>query len=345
LKCLVIQTAFLGDVVLTLPLLGLLRGLPELDVLTVLTTPVGAEFLRDQNVVDSILVYDKRGADRGAAGFRRAVGDTRQRGFDLAVIPHRSFRSALLALLSNVPARIGFDESGGRLLLTERVVYRSRPHEIERMAELARAAGVTVPAPPLDFHVRVPDRGVTELARVLDGRAVSEDERLVVVAPGSRWRTKRWDAERFGAAAALLADETGLRPVFTGTRFEAEACASACAASGRRGVDLTGALSMPAWVALLARADVALSNDSAATHVAAGVGTPVVTVFGPTVTAQGFAPYSSLATVVEAPVDCRPCGRHGSDDCRVGSHACMSEVSVDDVVSAARAALAWRSAA
>ncbi len=340
MNCLVIQTAYLGDVVLTLPLLNLLRGLPELGALTVLTTPVGGEFLRGQNVVDRILVYDKRGRDAGFAGFRRIVKDVRQCGFDLAVIPHRSFRSGFAALVALIPERVGFDESGGRVFLTKRVAYRSRPHEIERMAERAAGAGVARPPSPLDFHVAAPDRGVAELERLFRERAVDDDESLIVVAPGSRWATKRWHAERFGAAAATLADELDLRPVVAGTSAEAEAGAAASAGMGDKAVDLTGDLSMSAWVALMDRATVVLSNDSAAAHVAAGVGTPVVAVFGPTVPSQGFAPYSDLAEVVGAPVDCRPCGRHGSDTCRAGFAKCMDLVSVEDVVEAARAALA-----
>ncbi|MBD3348103.1 MAG: glycosyl transferase, partial [Candidatus Eisenbacteria bacterium] len=137
MKCLVIQTAYLGDVILTLPLLKLVGDLGGVRSLAVLTTPTGADFLRGQRVAERIIVYDKRGADRGRAGFSEVVRDVRRCGFGVAVIPHRSFRSALLAVLSLIPERIGFDESGGRLLLTTRVRYRERPHEIERIASLA----------------------------------------------------------------------------------------------------------------------------------------------------------------------------------------------------------------
>lgn len=336
MKCLVIQTAYLGDVVLTLPLLRALRALPDVRSLALLTTPIGAELLRTQDAVDRIIVYDKRGIDAGLRGFMRTVGDLRRCGFGLAVIPHRSFRSALMPLLALVPDRVGFDESGGRVFLTERVAYRSRGHEVERLAALAAACGASVPEGGPEFHVDVPASGVAELSDRLRGEGVGDDERLVVASPGSRWPTKRWPAERFGAALAELGVELGMRPVVAGTPTERDAGAAAASAAGAGALDLTGGLSMAGWIALLGRAALVLSNDSAAAHVAAGTGTPVVAVFGPTVPALGFAPYAVRARVVQAPLDCRPCGRHGSERCRLGTNECMERVRVEDVVAAAR---------
>ncbi len=336
MKCLVIQTAFLGDVILTLPLLRMLRVLDGVRSLAVLTTPTGAEFMRTQDAVDRIIIYDKRGADAGFRGFMRTVSDLRRCGFAHAVVPHRSFRSALMPLLALVPDRVGFDESGGRLFLTKRVRYRSRAHEIERLAALAEACGAPAADAGPVFSVVVPASGLSEVSEALRSRGVEEGGGLVVAAPGSRWATKRWDPARFGGSLRELSREFSLTPVVTGARGEEDVGAATAAAAGPDAVDLTGALSMGGWIALLGRADLAVSNDSAAAHVAAGTGTPVVAVFGPTVPAQGFPPYSRLARVVETSLGCRPCGRHGSDDCRLGTDECMNAVEVEDVVRAAR---------
>jgi len=334
-KCLVIQTAYLGDVILTLPLLALLREHSDIRTLVALTTPIGARFLRGQDVSDRTIVYDKMGGDRGASGFRRIVDDVRRCGFDAAVIPHRSFRSALLPLLALIPDRVGFDESGGRVLLTRRLPYRSRPHEAERLATLAGPLGVSVPSGRVAFRVRTTAAGENELSNALENEGVDRCEDLVVAAPGSRWTTKRWEARRFGEALATLGAELGARPVVTGTPDEAESGAAAATAAGPGAVDLTGALSVAGLTALAKRSVLLLSNDSAAAHIAAGVGTPVVAVFGPTTPAQGFAPYSPRSRVVDVPLGCRPCGRHGSDRCRRGTHGCMKQVGVADVVAAA----------
>ena len=251
MKCIVIQTAFLGDVILTVPLLDLLRELPDLERLAVVTTPVGAEFLAGQCVADEIVDYDKRGRDRGVLGFRRIVRRVRALGADLAVIPHRSVRSGLLAAASGAPERVGFDESGGRALFSRRVRYRARLHEIERLADLAVAVGAAPPAGRIDFRVRVPTEGSREIDCVLTARGVASEERLLVLAPGSRWPTKRWPAERFGEAAAALSSDFGLRPVVTGTRDEREAGRAAAEAAGPVAVDLTGELSLAGWLTVM----------------------------------------------------------------------------------------------
>jgi len=345
LKCLVVQTAYLGDVVLTMPLLGLLRGLPSVRSLVALTTPAGAEFLRGQRALDRIMIYDKRGGDSGLGGFLRTVRDVRHCGFGAAVVPHRSFRSALLPLLALIPERVGFDESGGRWLLTEHVPYRSLPHEAERVASLALSMGATFPEGRLDFRLRIPEAGVEELALALASSGVSGSEPLITAAPGSRWATKRWPAERFGTALEALCRELGARPVVTGSRAERESGRLAAMSAGPGAVDLTGRLSVSGLLALAARSELVLSNDSAAAHIAAGVGTPTVTVFGPTVPSQGFAPYSERAVVVQARLDCRPCGRHGANRCRRGTLECMTLVSARDVVDAALELIGARSRA
>ncbi|MBD3349122.1 MAG: hypothetical protein GF400_08010, partial [Candidatus Eisenbacteria bacterium] len=182
---------------------------------------------------------------------------------------------------------------------------------------------------------RTPEEGADELEEALASRGVGTSERLVAAAPGSRWATKRWDPARFGAAVSRLSDELGWRAVVTGSPAETESGRRAAESAGRGAVDLTGELSLNGLIALAARAELLLSNDSAAAHVAAGVGTPVVAVFGPTVPAQGFAPYSERSRIVESRLECRPCGRHGADRCPRGALECMDNVGVDDVVSAA----------
>lgn len=334
MRCLTVQTAFLGDIILTVPLLSLLRGAAGVEASAVVTTPVGAELLEDQAVVDDVIVYDKRGCDRGLGGLLRAGGAARRWRPDCVLLPHRSVRSAILARLSGAPRLVGFDESGGRWLLTDVVPYHRRPHEVERIAELGVAIGLPAPASPVPFRLRVPPAAADSVERRLREQG-TPGGRAVLVAPGSRWPTKRWPAERFARAAGTLAERLGGPVVLVGGPEDREVCARAREAVGEGAIDLCGELALSEWMALIARGAVLLANDSAAGHVAAGVGTPVVTVFGPTVPEQGFAPYSSAARVASADLDCRPCGRHGGLRCRRGDLACMDAVTAGDVAATA----------
>ena len=335
MRCLVIQTAYLGDVVLTVPLLMILRDSPRVSWLGALLSPPGPELVLGQGIVDEIIAYDKRGGDSGVRGLLRAVREVRRLRPDVALIPHRSFRSALLAALAGVPRRVGFDVSGGRALLTERLSYRSGKHEVERVAGLAVLMGIELPGGRLPFALRPPEGTESRLTAALVERGVRGDAGLIVVAPGSRWATKRWPPGAFARAADELARETAATTVLVGSDADREVCASVRELMDTVAVDLSGGLPLGRLIALVKRAQLVLSNDSAVAHVAAATGTPVVAIFGPTVPAQGYAPYTDCARVVETELECRPCGPHGSDRCPRGDSVCMESLHASSVVAAA----------
>ncbi|HEX9006806.1 MAG TPA: glycosyltransferase family 9 protein, partial [Bacteroidota bacterium] len=128
-KVLLLHTAFIGDVILALPLAQALHRLLPAAEITFMAVPASSAALENHPDIARILRYDKRGADRGLRGLMRMVGAVRAGGFDLALIPHRSLRSALIPFLARVPRRIGFAASAGRWLLTDRVPYRANSHE------------------------------------------------------------------------------------------------------------------------------------------------------------------------------------------------------------------------
>jgi heptosyltransferase-2 len=265
----------------------------------------------------------------------RIIREIRALGPDVALVPHRSFRSALLPLAARVPRRVGFHASGGASLLTDRVPYSAGVHEIERVAALVTPLGIALPEGRLPFALVVPEGAADALARSLRERGAEAGARRLVIAPGSRWATKRWLADRFAAAAGALASELEAEPVIVGSEDDVEVGARVTERAGPRATDLTGILPVSGLLALVSGSALVLSNDSAVAHIAAGLGVPVVAVFGPTVPAQGFSPYTDLSRVVEAGLACRPCGRHGSERCPLGTLECMERVRVEDVVAAA----------
>jgi heptosyltransferase-2 len=130
---LVIQTAFLGDVILTTPLLtALARQHGPVDLIT---TPVAATLVERHPAVREVIRYDKRGTDRGIAGFFRLTKQLKQRQYQRAYLPHRSWRSGALARLAGIPERIGFAD-GSTFLYTSTVERPKAGHEVERLMAL-----------------------------------------------------------------------------------------------------------------------------------------------------------------------------------------------------------------
>ncbi len=205
-KILVIQTAFIGDAVLTLPIFQVLRGVEPTASIDALVIPKTAELFQTHPAVAEVVTFDKRGEDRGLAGLRRVAGKIRDERYDVAIIPHRSIRSAMLALLGNIPMRIGFDRSAGWFLLNERIQYDPRRHEVERNLSLLAPLGIVWREK--EFPRLYPSsRDVEGVEEFLSKSNFRNGSGLIGVAPGSVWKTKRWLEERFTELVGRLVGE------------------------------------------------------------------------------------------------------------------------------------------
>ena len=333
---LVLQTSFLGDSLLTLPLLRRLKeNLPGARV-TVLTLPKHAEVFRGP-WADEVILDDKRGAHGGLLGPWRIARELKARRFDLAVIPHRSLRSALVAYLAGIPRRVGFSASAGSFLLTEAVPFAWLTHDLERNLALARPLGVGSSAFIGEARYLVPPPLSAALNSRLAEAGVAPDARLAGLHPGAAWATKRWLPERFAELCRRLKAD-GLTPVLVGGPGDAELGAEIARASGA--VDLVGRTDLSELKSLMGRLSLFVTNDSGPMHLAAASGVPVVAIFGATTRELGFFPYGPGHRVVEEELSCRPCGLHGARACPEGHFLCMRLLTVDRVAAACREVLA-----
>ncbi len=324
---LIIQTAFLGDVVLTTPLLAALAE--RHGPVDVVTTPAAAALVETHPAVGTVLRYDKRGADRGLGGLWRLGARLRARRYARVYLPHRSWRSAALALLARAGERVGFADAPAAPTYTRRVPRPRTGHEVERLLSLAGPEPESAaPAPPVHVALTADDRAAADAW--LRGRGVGDG--FVALAPGSIWGTKRWPGY------AELAAALEVPVVVVGGREDAALAETVAAAAPGRVHNAAGALGLRGSAALLARAAVLVTNDSAPLHLATAVGTPVVAVFGPTVPAFGFGPRGARDVVVEhRSLSCRPCSAHGPQVCPLGHHRCMRELPVEAVAAAVAA--------
>ena len=334
---LVAQTSFLGDVVLTTPLLSALRALLRPRRLAVLVRPEAVPLLAGHPDVDEVLVDDKRGRERGVSGLVRVARRLRAGGFDLAVSPHRSLRTALALAAAGIPRRVGFADSRGAWLFHQRVPRDRRRHDVERNLALVAPFGVVESPPPLFLPVDA--AAATRAAALLPGGPGP----LIGLAPGSVWATKRWDAEGFAGVLRTFRDR-GARVVVLGAPGERAIADDVVRRAGGGATILAGRTDLATLVAVIDRLALLVANDSAPMHVACARSVPVVAVFCATTPALGYGPWGPRSVVVEADLACRPCGRHGGRRCPRGTEDCMRLVRSRDVVAAATALLAGRDA-
>ena len=255
----------------------------------------------------------------------------RARGYRTALILPRTWKSAIAPALAGIPERIGF-VGEARFGLVNRLRWREKsfPRFIDKNAALALPDGAPLPAEWPVPQLRVPPDEVGRW-RQANGLGTAK---AVALAPGSVGASKRWTY--YGEAARLLAEQ-GLDVWVVGGPGEKAMAQEIAAAGGARVRDLTGS-DLRNGILAMAAASVAISNDSGLMHIAAGLGTPTMGIFGPT-SPYLWAPLNGLAATVqqtETQLACQPCQR---TVCTMNDHRCMRDISATEVVSIAQRVL------
>ncbi len=328
LKILIIQTAFLGDAVLTTPMFKALKQSIPGSKISLLCTPEIRDVFSGNEFLDEILVMDKKGKDRSLAALWRWGNNLRGK-FDVALIPHRSFRSAFLAALAGISKRIGFDKSQGKIFLTDTVAFDWKTHDVDRNMKLLEALGISGLTPAVEIQ-----GGKNDLSQFMKCHGLDETTPWVGMNPGSVWETKRWLPEGFAQVADRLIREKKVQVLLIGSEKDRTAVEAVVANMKETPVNLCGKTDLKTLSALIARSKLFVTNDSGPMHLAGAAQVPVVAIFGPTTRELGFYPYGKNSIMVEVDLACRPCTLHGGHVCPLGHFRCMKEVTPEMVLEA-----------
>ncbi len=332
MKILIRGTNWIGDAVMTIPAMRELNRIFPDSHLTLWTRPWAEGIFRDADFVDEIITYDKKPRRLGPTLAEAEM--LKKEKFDLAILFTNSFESALVTKLANIPRRVGFNKDLRGLLLTDPIAvpeWKGRAHEVFYYLELVKetksrilgsqTVGIASPYIRLD----VSEERLSGARTKLEKAGVDLSRPLVVLGPGStNSRAKRWPAERFATLADLLSIDSSV--VIIGAPDEQTVAAEVGKHARSTPIDLTGKTGLDEATAILAVADLFVSNDMGLAHVASAVGTNTIVIFGPTndVTTR---PYGENSTVIRREVECSPCMLR---DCPI-DHRCMTGVSVDKV--------------
>jgi predicted lipopolysaccharide heptosyltransferase III len=330
-RILVIRTAYLGDVVMTLPMLKPLRQRFPHGRIAFLTAPAAAPLLEGNPYVDEVLTFAPPWFySPGGSGYLRLVRDLRRREFDLVIEARGDIRE-LAAFVAPLRARhkISYDVGGGGYFLTYVVPYPGLKHKVEYHLDIARHLGCRVDG--VEWGIALTDREHCEAAEML--REIGVTGAFVAVHPGSRLPLKRWPETRFAAVCDAIAGDAGLPAVLLGS--PAETSLVACVAGGMRTApkSLAGRLTLRQMAGVLGRAKLLVCNDSGPMHIAAAVKTPVVAVFGPSKSRE-TGPYGVPCRVLE--VGCPARTSCDESRCLRGDPRCMEAVGVEAVMAGIR---------
>ncbi|HPR87111.1 MAG TPA: glycosyltransferase family 9 protein [bacterium] len=326
---LVSRLRFMGDIILTTPLLAALRqNFPQARIGFLSETPYD-QLLEHHPAVDELYSF-RRGDDRDQVALLRSL---RRKSWDVAIDLFGNPRSALLLYLSGARRRIGGDFRGRRLLYTHRILDRG-----ERMTAIAyhlrSLAPLGLDAAPLPTHIEITPEEHRAARQWLMDKGYDPDRPLIGLHPGATWPAKRWFPERFAALAARLHDEQK-QILFTMGPGE-EQIITAIFKTLPFPLALPEALPLRRLAAVLAQLTLYVSNDCGPLHLAPAVGTKTVGIFGPGEPDIWF-PYAAAAghRLVYPAVDCSHCHRDLCPDM-----FCMQAIGVKDVLDQVHSALA-----
>ena len=295
MKILIIHTAFIGDIVLSTPLIQKLKDLYPKSEIDYLTLPTNQSVLYNNPNLNEIILYDKKGKDKGIKGFLKVLKILKQKKYDYAVIPHRFIKSILLAKLAKIPDIVGFDVATGSSLLDKKVHYDMKKHEVERLLNLVEYEGKKIPV-----RIYPAKENFVKIEKMLknSGYTGKKQQKLILVAPGSQRPEKMWPIEKYREVIQKLKKNENYFIGITGSKSEKELPLNF--EKDKNVIDFRGEISLVEFGALISKADVVVGNDSSPIHIASGFEKPfVIGIFGPGKRSLGFFPWTEKSNVIE----------------------------------------------
>jgi heptosyltransferase-1 len=368
-RILLIKLSAVGDVVHTFPVLNRLRRHYPAARIDWVVKPAIAELIRHHPAIDNVVLYADHVSSHPwpsawaiAAAARRLISELRSARYELVIDLQGQLRTAVLALISGAPLRVGFDRpraqvwraserkisslarehawqgarEGSWLAYTHRLSIPTLDmHAVDRYLRFGSMLGLTEDG--VDFSFVIPEGSVSRANHLLDQHFGGIDNSgLAVIAPGTVWATKHWSSAGFAEVARHLMRKK-LAVVLIGSKGEHAVC-KRVADMAPGAVNLAGATSLSELAAVMRRAMICVTNDSGPMHLAVALNRPVVSIFGPT-DSLWIGPYQRPDSVVSAALACSPCYLRKLNRCR-HDHACMRHISAEAVIDRIEATLA-----
>ena len=284
MKILIVQSAFLGDIILSTSVINAIKSLYPESSISYLTTPIGSQLVKNNPHIDSVLISDKRKTERGISGIFKLASKIRNENFDVVYSLHKSYRTSVSLFLSRIKRRVGFLDSKFKFLYTE-LVDRN----------------MSLPEPERALSILSKENQHNKLESIISlypedsiSQVISED--YVVIAPSSVRKEKRWDPANYNQIAKFLITK-GYHVVFIGDSSESEIVNKA--AKGIECTNLVGKTTISDCIDIINQAKLVVCNDSMPLHMASALKIPTIAIFCATSHDLGFGPYENKAIVVQ----------------------------------------------
>jgi len=322
---LVIQLGDIGDVVLATPTLRAFKETyPDARVSVLVRRGYGSLLAGDPHLFDVLEVTKTRSKLLEASENFRLAGRLRRARYDLVFDLRTGDRGAILAFLSGAPVKVAFGGAGAswrryvftRMIRQDELRVAPPPAHPGADQSLRLVAPIGVGTADSRPKLYVTEQAAASVRRLLAAAGLSGDARFITVNPFSRWKYKEWGYGKWVEVLDGIRDRYGLPALVVGAREEAEAAAGIASRCKPESRSVAGKTTLGELAALLSRSALHLGVDSAAPHIACAVGTPTVTIFGPS-DWRGWTTPDAIHRVVEPDDPCVPCHKKGCDHTEV----------------------------
>ena len=317
---LLIRLSSLGDVVLTTPAIRAVRAHFPDAYIAMLVAKQSADVLRENPHLNEIITFDRLAKDKDTGEMLRIIRHLRERKFTMAIDLQRKFRTELFMYFSGAAERVG----RGRLC-TVRVREQGNKHATAHYFDLLHAVGIPAADQRLELFLAESER--IDAAKRFDAAGVSEMALNVGFFPGAGWKLREWMPERFAAIGDRLVTQFNANVLVFGGPKETALVQTVVGLMDAPAIPFAGNLQIRQFAACIEQCDLFLTNDTGPMHIAAAVGTPTVSLFGPGNHIR-FQPLGITHQTIRHDVPCSPC-KQFTNKCK--DNICMKGIAVDEV--------------
>lgn len=328
-KILFIQTAFLGDAILTLPALQKLKEKFPDSLIDVLCIPETSEVFKASDCVDNVIILDKRNEHKSIFRAYKFAQKLKLNRYTKIYSSHRSFRTAFIVLLLEVRESYGFDNSALFHVYKNLIHYELSKHEVQRNLDLIGFAYNQD-----NWRIMPGIKISTDTKEKIDSFLIQNkiDNGFIVIAPGSVWNTKKYPLNYFEQIIEELLNKN-YKIVLIGGKSDFEECELIAKKFNGKVINTSGIFSVVESIQLIKNSTLMLTNDSAPTHMAMCADIKTITIYCSTVPEFGFYPYNKKSVSISySELKCKPCGIHGYEVCPIKSFECGYKVLPQEVI-------------
>ncbi len=326
MKILLIRTDKIGDVVLTTPIIKIVRDHFPQSHIAFLTGPQTQDIVKGNPFLDEVIIYDKRNKQRSILKTILFAYELRRKKFDIALLFNPSRRTHWLTFLAHIPQRIGYNRKGGWLLThaLEDKKWEGLKSESFYNEDLLFPFKI-IPPHSQALHFPITQENDTAIDRLLKSHPI--DGEFVVINVSAGCSSKKWPLQNFARLSQLLYQKLHLKIVLIGQQKDCDAVQTL---ANIPFVILAETLSLQDLGFLLKKAFLHISNDTGPQHIAAAVGTPIITLFGrnlPGLSPKRWAPLGKSHLYFHKDIGCNPCLAH---ECRL-DFDCLKTIKPEEV--------------